>query len=129
MIHWWRQVTDGRTRKGVQGLLGKYQSQDRLTAKVELQKLDYDATRRRVRPHLNVDPGPKVKVKSVEAKVSKRVLKRYVPVFEERAVDNDLLVEGKAQSAGLFSKPGLLRCGCRFPRAARRKRTRRPSNT
>ena len=27
--------------------------------------------------------------------MSRRVLKRYVPVFEERTVDNDLLVEGK----------------------------------
>ena len=34
-------------------------------------------------------------VKAVEAKVSKRLLKRYIPVFQERTVDNDLLVEGK----------------------------------
>jgi outer membrane protein insertion porin family len=95
IIHWWRQVTDARTRKGVHGLLAKYQKQDRLTARVELKKLDYDAQRRRVTPNLSVDTGPKVEVKAVEAKMSKRVLKRYVPVFEENTVDNDLLVEGK----------------------------------
>ena len=46
-------------------------------------------------PSLSVDTGPKVTVKAVEAKLSKRVLKRYVPVCEENTVDNDLLVEGK----------------------------------
>ena len=95
IIHWWRQVTDARTRKGVHGLLAKYQKQDRLTARVELKNLDYDAAHRRVHPNLSVETGPKVEVKAVEAKLSKRVLKRYVPVFEENTVDNDLLVEGK----------------------------------
>lgn len=95
IIHWWRQVTDSQTRGGVQGLLSKYQKQDRLTAKVQLGDLDYDAAKRRVRPHLAIEPGPKVKITAVEAKLSKRVLRRYVPVFQERTVDNDLLVEGK----------------------------------
>jgi len=95
IIHWWRRVTDDRTRKGVQSLLSKYEKQDRLMARVELKKLDYDYERRQLHPNLSVDPGPQVKVKAVETKMSQRVLKRYVPVFEERTVDNDLLVEGK----------------------------------
>jgi outer membrane protein insertion porin family len=95
IIHWWRKVTEGRTRKGVQSLLAKYQSQDHLTARVELDKLDYDPERLRVRPNLKVTLGPQVKIRAVEANVSRRLLKRYVPVFEERSVDNDLLVEGR----------------------------------
>lgn len=106
LIKWWRQVTDSRTRNGVQGILGKYQKQDRLTASVQLEKLDYDADRRRVRPHLNITAGPKIKVKAVEAKVSKRVMKRYVPVFQERAVDNDLLVEGARNLRDYFQSKG-----------------------
>lgn len=95
IIHWWRQVTSARTSGGVGGLQKKYEKQDRLLASVELQKLDYDDARRRVRPELQVTPGPKVKVTAIEAKVPKRVLKRYVPVFQEQAVDTDLLVAGK----------------------------------
>jgi outer membrane protein insertion porin family len=106
LIHWWRHVTDARTRHGVQGILGKYQKQDRLTARVELEKLDYDAGRRRVRPNLNLEAGPKIRVKAVEAKVSKRVLRRYVPVFQERAVDNDLLVEGARNLRDYFQSKG-----------------------
>jgi outer membrane protein insertion porin family len=106
LIHWWLRVTNSRTRKGVQGVLRKYQSQDRLKAQVELKKLDYDAKLHRVQPTLNITPGPKVKVKAVEAKVSQRVLKRYVPVFQERTVDNDLLVEGKRNLSDYFQSKG-----------------------
>ncbi|HTM50167.1 MAG TPA: BamA/TamA family outer membrane protein [Bryobacteraceae bacterium] len=106
IIHRWRRVTDSLTRKGVQGLLGKYQKDDRLKATVELKKLDYDASRRRVRPNLSVDPGPKVEIKAVEANVSKRTLKRYVPVYQERAVDNDLLVEGRRNLSEYFQSKG-----------------------
>ncbi|MEP6716449.1 MAG: POTRA domain-containing protein [Terriglobia bacterium] len=95
IIHWWRQVTNAQTRAGIQGLLRKYEGKDRLTAKVEIDKLDYNAKTRRVQPTLTVDPGPKVKVTTLETKLSKRVLRRYVPVFQEHTVDNDLLVEGK----------------------------------
>ena len=106
LIHWWLKVTDSRTRNGVQGVLRKYQNQDRLKAQVRLTKLDYDAQHRRVKPTLNIQPGPKVKVKSIEAKVSKRVLKRYVPIFDERTVDNDLLVEGKRNLSEYFQSKG-----------------------
>ena len=106
LIHWWLKVTDARTRKGVQGVARKYQSQDRLKVQVQLEKLDYDAKRRKVQPTLNITPGPKVKVQAVEAKVSQRVLKRYVPVFEEHTVDNDLLVEGKRNLSDYFQSKG-----------------------
>ena len=106
LIHWWRQVTDARTRKGLQGVLAKYQKQDRLTAHVDLEKLDYDAQRRRVRPTLSVAPGPTVKVKAMGAKVSHGALKKYVPVFQERAVNNDLLAEGKRNLRDYFQSKG-----------------------
>ncbi len=106
VIHMWRAVTDARTRGGVSGVLRKYEAQDRLTAKVQLGDLNYEAATRRVQPHLTIDPGPKVKVTAVEAKVSKRIFKRYVPVFQERAVDNDLLETGKRNLQEYFQSQG-----------------------
>jgi outer membrane protein insertion porin family len=106
IIHWWRHVTNSRTRGGIRGLRAKYEKKDRLKAKVELTKLDYDAQRRRVQPNLTVEPGPRVTVTAVETKVSKRVIKRYVPVYQERAVDNDLLVEGQRNLADYFQSQG-----------------------
>ena len=106
VIHWWRHVTNSRSRNGTRGLLAKYEKQDRLKARAELTKLDYDPQNRRVTPNLSVDPGPRVTVQAVEAKVSKRLLKRYVPVFQERAVNNDLLVEGKRNLSDYFQSQG-----------------------
>jgi outer membrane protein assembly complex protein YaeT len=106
LIHWWRQVTDERTRRGVQNVLRKYEKKDRLAASVDLEKLDYDAERRRVRPNLVISPGPKIEVKAVEAKVSHGALQKNVPVFQERAVNNDLLAEGKLNLAEYFQSKG-----------------------
>src|SRR5262249_46931056 len=94
LILWWRQGTHSRTRAAGQGIRGRKQKGHRFTTQVELEKLDYDAEHRRVKPTVGINAGPKINVKSVEAKVSQRVIKRYVPIFQERAVDNDLLVEG-----------------------------------
>jgi len=106
LVHWWRQVTALRTRTGLQGVLAAYQKQDRLEAHVELQKLDYEPQQQRVRPTLHIEPGPRVKVTAQEANVSRRVLERYVPVFQEHAVDNDLLVEGKRNLTDYFQGRG-----------------------
>jgi outer membrane protein insertion porin family len=106
IIHWWRHVSQSRTNGGVHGILRKYESQNRLMAKVDLTDTEYDASTNRVRPHLQITPGPKVDVKAVEAKVSNRVLKRYVPVYQERAVDPDLLFEGKRNLEDYFQSQG-----------------------
>jgi outer membrane protein assembly complex protein YaeT len=95
LIHWWKHVSSQRTRSGVQGVQQRYQKDDRLLSRVELQDTDYDAEHHKAIPHLNITAGPKVKVEAVESKISDRVLKRYVPVFAERGVDTDLLVEGR----------------------------------
>ena len=106
LIHWWKHVTSSRTRGGVQGVLNKYGSKDRLMARVELKKLDYDASRLRVHPDLDIHGGPTVKVTATEIKVSRRVLKRYVPVFQQRAVDDDLLETGKRNLQEYFQSQG-----------------------
>lgn len=95
LIHWWKRVTSQRTRAGVQGVRSRYEKDDRLLSKVQLTATDYDAEQRKAIPHLDITAGPKIKVEAVEAKISNRVLKRYVPVFSEHGVDTDLLVEGR----------------------------------
>ena len=114
LIHWWKSVTSSRTRGGVQGVLKKYGSQDRLMAKVELKKLDYDAAHRRVHPNLDIDAGPKVKITAVETKVSRRVLKRYVPVFQQGAVDDDLLETGRRNLQDYFQSQGYYDANVEF---------------
>ncbi|HKD07337.1 MAG TPA: BamA/TamA family outer membrane protein [Bryobacteraceae bacterium] len=106
LIHWWLKASQARTRKGVSGVRSKYEGKGHLAVRARLESIDYDADHRRMHPHLTIDPGPKIEVQAVEAKVSKRVLKRYVPVYDERAVDTDLLVEGRRNLEDYFQSKG-----------------------
>ena len=105
-INIYKTVTDSRTRGGVTGVLKAYQGKDRLMAKARITAIDYDRDRNRVKPSLEVEAGPKVNVKAVEAKVPGRTLKRYVPIFEERRVDRDLIVEGARNLRDYFQAKG-----------------------
>ena len=106
IVHWWKHVTSSRTSGGLQGILKKYGNQDRLMARVDLKSLNYDAGTRRVHPELDMNAGPKVKITATETKVSQRVLKRYVPVFQQHAVDDDLLETGKRNLQDYFQSKG-----------------------
>jgi outer membrane protein insertion porin family len=117
VIHWWRHVSESRTRRGLQNLLKKTQGQDHLTASVDLNKQELDPQTKRVRPSVTVERGPEIEIKPVETKISKRVMKRYIPVYQERSVDHDLLVEGRRnlhdylQSQGYYDADVEFRVG------------------
>lgn len=106
VIHIWKQVTDTGTRKGLDGIQKKYQSKDRLTATVDLKGMKYDPKRRRLQPTLQIEAGPRIQVKTLEAKVPKRKLLRYIPIYQEGAVDRDLLVEGATNLRDYFQAQG-----------------------
>ena len=105
-IHRWRQVTQSLTDKGLDGIDKKYSKQERLTASVNLTSIDYDADTNRAKAHLDIDAGPKVSLRALEAKVSKGKLREYVPVYEEGSVDNDLLTEGATNLRDYFQARG-----------------------
>jgi outer membrane protein insertion porin family len=104
----WKPVTQTRTRTGVDRVAALYQKDERLESKVSLGAMKYDMDSNTVRPTLNITPGPRVAIKTVGAKISSKRLREYVPVYEERTVDRDLLVEGQRnltdylQSQGFF---------------------------
>lgn len=106
LIGRWRHVTQALTRTGIGGIEKKYQNQDRLAASVDLASLDYNPETIRAKPTLDINAGPKIKVKALEAKVSKRMLKRYVPIYQEGGVDRDLLVEGARNLRDYFQAQG-----------------------
>ncbi|HTS77601.1 MAG TPA: BamA/TamA family outer membrane protein [Bryobacteraceae bacterium] len=105
-IHYWRHVTQTLTRSGIDRVARKYQKEDRLTAAVKLTSLDYDPETVRAQPTLNIEAGPKIVLRAVNAKVSKGRLKKYVPIYEEGAVDQSLLVEGARNLRDYFQSKG-----------------------
>ncbi len=106
LIHRWKQVTHSLTQKGVENVRRRYQKEDRLAATVDLDGIHYDPKTNRAKATLSIDAGPKISVKTLEAKVSKGDLKKLVPVYEEGEVDNDLLFEGARNLRDHFQADG-----------------------
>ena len=106
LINRWRQITQALTDKGTEGIQKRYAKANRLTASIDLKSLDYNPDTNRARPMLDINAGPKITIKAVEAKVSKSKLRKYVPVYEENSVDNDLLAEGAHNLRDYFQSKG-----------------------
>ena len=106
LIRKWRQVTAVLTDKGVSGIESKYAKKGRLTASVNLESLEYDPATGNAKPSFEINAGPKVTVKAVEAKVSQSKLRQYVPIYQEGSVDNDLLAEGARNLHDYFQSKG-----------------------
>jgi len=108
LIHTWKPMTQTRVRQGLDGVRALYENQKRLEAKVTLESMKYDGGTNAAEATLRIDAGPRIQVNAVGAKISQSKLRRYVPIFEEHAVDRDLLLEGERtlrdylQSAGYF---------------------------
>ncbi len=108
LIHTWKPVTQTRVRQALDGVRSLYQKENRLEAKVSLESMSYDPETNRAVPTLRIDAGPRIEVRTIGLDLSQKKLRRYVPVYEEHAVDHDLLVEGQRnlrnylQSQGYF---------------------------
>jgi outer membrane protein insertion porin family len=87
-------VSRDTTSNALERLRKQYQKQNHLEAAVTLLKQTYDAARKQVDYDFRVTEGPEVKVEVEGAKVSRNRLHLLVPIFEEGAIDNDLLNEG-----------------------------------
>jgi outer membrane protein assembly complex protein YaeT len=106
IIHTWKPVTQTRVVEGIAGVRALYQDENRLEAKVALDSLKYDPATNSALPTIRIDAGPRIEVRTTGAKVSQRKLRRYIPVFEEHAVDHDLLVEGARNLRDYFQSSG-----------------------
>ncbi|HEX3879096.1 MAG TPA: POTRA domain-containing protein [Bryobacteraceae bacterium] len=102
----WKPATDENVQAGIHNILGKYAGKNRLTASVTLDKREYVASKNRVQTYITANGGPVVKITAQEAKISRGKLKKYVPVFEEQSVNNDLLVSGARNLRDYFQFQG-----------------------
>jgi outer membrane protein insertion porin family len=88
-------VVSNRITRALQRIRTRYQKQNRLLALVEVASRTYHSERNAVDYVLKVDRGPVVTIAAEGFKISQRVLKKLVPIYEEGAVDDDLLNEGR----------------------------------
>jgi outer membrane protein insertion porin family len=94
-LHAGDRATSSRITRALQRIRRRYQKQDRLLAQVEVASRTYQPTRNTVDYALKIDRGAVVQIAAEGFKLSQRILKKLVPIYEEGAVDNDLLNEGR----------------------------------
>jgi outer membrane protein insertion porin family len=99
-------VSAQRTSSALQRLRKRYQKQNRLLAQVSVVSKLYRPETNTVDYTLGIVSGPQVQVSAEGFKLPLKVLKRNVPVFEENAVDEDLLNEGRRNLVNYLQERG-----------------------
>ena len=88
-------VTAIRITDALQHLRKRFEKQNRALAQVSIAQQTYRTDKNAVDFTLQIDPGPVVVIFAEGYKISRRIMKKEVPVYEENAVDDDLLNEGR----------------------------------
>lgn len=105
-LHTGDEVTSGKAQRAMDRLRKKYNKKDRLEAEVTLARSEYQLATDSVDYAFNVERGPTIDLHVRGAKVRKGKLKKYVPIYEENAVDDDLLNEGRRNLRDYFQTQG-----------------------
>lgn len=102
-------IISTRLTRALQRVRSKYQKQDRLLAQVLVAKRNYRPESNEVDYTFEITRGPIVEIESEGYRFSNRELRKLVPIYEEGAVDDDLLNEGRRalqnrlQTLGFFN--------------------------
>jgi outer membrane protein insertion porin family len=88
-------VTSSRVSSSLQRLRKRFQKQQRVLAQVSIAEQTYRPESNAVDYTFQIDPGPAVVIFARGFRISRRVLKKEIPVYEENALDDDLLNEGQ----------------------------------
>jgi outer membrane protein insertion porin family len=114
ILNTWKPVTQTRVRQALDGVRALYQKNHRLEAKVSLDELKFNPEANSAAPWLHIEAGPRIDVRMEGAKLSEKKLQRYVPIFEEHSVDEDLLREGARNLQDYFQAEGFFDADVNF---------------
>jgi outer membrane protein assembly complex protein YaeT len=92
--------------RALDGVLRHYQKQDRFEAEVKLESVTYLPDQHRENFRFSTKKGPIVRVMVDGGKIAPGRLRRVIPVFQEGAVDEDLLTEGNRRLRNYFQRLG-----------------------
>src|SRR6202049_137418 len=101
-----RQITSDRLNRGADSARKWLAKKDYLGARVTLHRGVYDAKTNTVPLEVTFHAGLEVRVIVEGAKVPARTLRKLVPIYEEGAVDEDLLQEGRRALREWFERAG-----------------------
>jgi outer membrane protein insertion porin family len=99
-------VTAAHRTRALQRLRKRFQKKGRLEAQVTMTQRLYHPETNLLDYTFEINRGPLVDVKVEGAKLRRGLVKRFVPIFEESAVDDDLLNEGARNIRDYFQAKG-----------------------
>ncbi len=102
-----RAITSARLQSGTDRIRKFLVKKGNLIAHAVVRRGTYDAAKNVIPLDLEVSQGPRVKLMVTGAKFSKGELKKLVPVYQEGAVDADLLEEGKRNLRERLEREGF----------------------
>ena len=101
-----QKYSEPRVTKAVPFVRDHIPTQGRLAPSIHLAPAVYDAATNRVEVILELTPGPKTSVKVQGAKVSSKQLSKLIPIYQENAVDQELVNEGENNLTAYFQAKG-----------------------
>lgn len=105
-LHKGDQVAADRVTRALQKLRKHFQSEKRLEAQVVMTERNYRPESNTVDYMFDINHGPLVDVRLEGAKLRQGKIKKLVPIYEENAVDDDLLNEGARNIRDYFQSQG-----------------------
>lgn len=102
----WKDVNATLLQQGVERVRTAYLKADYLRANVRIGNLAFDPEKFTVQPQFEIEAGPRVLVRTEGEKLSKTNMRSLVPVYQERTVDRELLVEGQRNIEQFFRNQG-----------------------
>jgi outer membrane protein insertion porin family len=105
-IRGYQPFTEARLQQGIDKVRKYYLDRGHLRAVVQVDHLDQDPDHNAIRPFISIAAGPSVIVRTEGAKVSNSDIRRLVPIYQERTVDAELLLEGKRNLTDFFQNKG-----------------------
>jgi outer membrane protein insertion porin family len=117
------EITSAKIQSGTNRIRKFLIKRGHLSGRAAVRRSDYQAAKNTVDLSLDVSEGARVKVEVSGAKFSKGEIKRLIPVYQEGAVDSDLLEEGKRNIRERLEREGYFDASVEYTTAMREVQT------
>src|SRR5690242_5568670 len=107
-------ITSARLQRGTERVRKFLAKRGHLSSRVTIRRGDYDAAKNAVPIFLEATQGPRVEVSVSGSKFSDSELKKLIPIYQEGAVDPDLLEEGKRNLREHLERQGYFDAGVSY---------------
>jgi len=114
-----KEITSGKIQSGTSRIRKFLVKKGHLSGRAAVRRGSYDSAKNTIDLTLDVSQGARVKVEVAGAKFSKGDLRKLIPIYQEGAVDADLLEEGKRNIRERLERNGYFDASVEYATAMR----------